>query len=340
MGHVNPALSVHQALCGEPGYECLFLGSRHPAERKAVENEGVPFVGLFSGKLRRYFSFRNVTDIPLIALGFLQSLCILLRYRPDVLFSKGGYVSVPAVAAAHIARIPVVTHESDAAPGLATKINSRWAKKVCVAFREAAEGLPPEKVVVTGNPIRRELLVPPRFDVKRKLGTERPLLLVLGGSQGSRQINRMIWDNLDELTSCCFVCHQCGEAEWKPLNKAGYVCMPYIGDEINELYQAADLVVSRSGAGTVGEICHYGKASLLVPLSLSSSRGDQILNAERLERKGAAVVLHDDADFLKIVRSLLEDEEKRSKLGEEARALATDDAAVKIADVIKACMKR
>jgi UDP-N-acetylglucosamine--N-acetylmuramyl-(pentapeptide) pyrophosphoryl-undecaprenol N-acetylglucosamine transferase len=116
--------------------------------------------------------------------------------------------------------------------------------------------------------------------------------------------------------------------------------MPYIGDEINELYQAADLVVSRSGAGTVGEICHYGKASLLVPLSLSSSRGDQILNAERLERKGAAVVLHDDADFLKIVRSLLEDEEKRSKLGEEARALATDDAAVKIAGVIKACMKR
>lgn len=338
MGHVNPALAVHQVLKDEDGYSCLFLGSRRRAEREAVERQGLPFVPLFSGKLRRYFSLKNLTDIPLIILGFCQAWCVLLRYRPDVVFSKGGYVSVPVVAAAHLLRIPVVTHESDACPGLATKIISRCAKKVCVAFPEAGDGLPQEKVVVTGNPVRPELFLPPKVDMKRRLGTDKPLLLVLGGSQGAREINELVWNHLDELTHMAFVYHQCGAGQWKPVSHDGYRAVPYIGEELNDLYHAADLVVSRSGAGAVGEICHYGKPSLLVPLSTASSRGDQVRNAERMERLGAAVVYHPGDDFPKMVHSLLEDGEKRSKLGTKARACATDDAAASLARVIRECM--
>jgi len=340
MGHVNPALAVHDSLKDEPGYECLFIGSHHSIEKQAVEAHCVPFVAICSGKLRRYASLRNFTDLFLIIIGFVQAFFILLRYRPDVLFSKGGYVSVPVVFAAHLLHIPIVTHESDALPGLSTRLNSKWARYVCIAFPEASGGLPEEKVVVTGNPIRPQLFSPVAYDLKQKLGISGKLVFVIGGSLGSHQINQLVWDNLDELTKSAFIYHQSGKADWRHIDHEGYCCVPYVEDEINEVYHVADLVISRSGAGTIGEICHYGKASLLIPLPRSASRGDQILNADRLEEKGAAVVLKDERDFLKLFHSLLEDDEKRSKLGKAAHVLATDAAAGNIADVIKRCAKK
>lgn len=340
LGHVLPALSVHQCLKGVKGYECLFIGSRKPAEKECVEKECVPFAAIASGKLRRYPSPKTIFAAFSIMVGFFQSLFILLRYHPDVLFSKGGYVSVPPVYAAGLLHIPVVTHESDLSPGLANRMNAKVARKICVSAPEAGKGLPPEKVVVTGNPLRRELLVPPAFDMKQKLGTAKPLLLVMGGSQGAHQINVMVRDNLDALCSRFFVYHQCGAKEKEVVTHKDYFCTAFIDEGLNELYRSADVVVSRSGAGAIAEICHFGKASVLVPLSAESSRGDQVANAKRLEEKDAALVVTKESEFLHAVFSLLEDSEKQSRMEKNASALDENDAAEKIAAVILSCMKK
>ena len=170
LGHVLPALSVHAVLKAKPGYECLFLGSRRKNERSAVESACVPYAGIFSGKLRRYFTFKTLFSGFGVLFGFLQSLLILSRYRPDVLFSKGGYVSVPPVLAAHLLRIPVVIHESDATAGLANRISSRYASRICVPFEGAGTEFPQEKVVVTGNPIRPSLSAPSGRDFTNDSG--------------------------------------------------------------------------------------------------------------------------------------------------------------------------
>jgi len=340
LGHVLPALAVHQELKESPGYQCLYIGSTKRIEREAVEGEDVPFKAIASGKLRRYFSLHVIIDVFAIVIGFFQSLVILFHFKPDVLFSKGGYVSVPPVYAAHFLHIPIVSHESDADPGLATRLTSRYSNKICIAYEQARGVLPFAKTVVTGNPIRSQLRGPLRFDMKQRLGTKLPLILVTGGSQGALQINRLVWDNLDELCNRAFVYHQYGIRRNQETQHENYYATSYIGDELRELYNDADLVICRSGAGTIAELCFFGKPSLLVPLSLNASRGDQILNAKRLEEREAALVLHSEKDFVPMVFSLLDDWEKRSILSKNIRSLDCGDAAKNIASVIISCIPR
>ncbi|MDT4762938.1 UDP-N-acetylglucosamine--N-acetylmuramyl-(pentapeptide) pyrophosphoryl-undecaprenol N-acetylglucosamine transferase [Sphaerochaeta sp. PS] len=337
LGHIYPALAVHQALASQPGYSCFWIGRHNGLEQAAVEGAGIPFYPIQSGKLRRYASLANISDLFRLAVAFFQALKLLRKMRPTVLFSKGGFVSVPPVYAAWVLKIRVVTHESDASPGLATRLNSRCATTVCIPFAGSEGSLPPAKLVVTGNPIREALFSDEdisRFGIVPTM----PVLLVLGGSQGSSEINALVRENLEALTALAFVIHQCGSADYQGSAHENYVAIPLLGPELGSLYRRSTLVVSRGGAGTIAEILAFGCASLIIPLSTATSRGDQILNAQRLVDKGAAHALFGEVSkeiFLQEVAYLLENPDKRGILAGNARALAVSGSAVKIASLLR-----
>jgi UDP-N-acetylglucosamine--N-acetylmuramyl-(pentapeptide) pyrophosphoryl-undecaprenol N-acetylglucosamine transferase len=271
------------------------------------------------------------------------SLFVLLRERPQVLFSKGGYVSVPPVLAARLLGIPVLTHESDLVPGLATRINARFAQGILVSFAETAEHFVPElrrRVVHTGNPVRGELLGGSAEVGRQRVGCagDQPMLLVLGGSLGSRFINRLIDEALPALLPRCFVVHQMGAAHFRPSETPGYYAAPFFNQEMADLLAAARLVVCRSGANTVWELAALGKPAVLIPLSRAASRGDQIDNARYMERHGAAVVLEEDGTtasrFVETVLGLLDDERALDAMSRRASALGRPESARTIAQIV------
>lgn len=342
LGHVFPALAVHEELALLPDYRCFWIGREETSEKEAVARYGIPFFAIRWGKLRRYWSFRNFLDIGNICIAFFQSLRILRTQRPEVLFSKGGFVSVPPVLAAAVLRIPVVSHESDATPGLATRINARFSTRICVPFSEGFTSLKKYKLVVTGNPIRRSLVLASRQDALQRpafLGPSEPLILVLGGSSGSAQINQLVRESLDSLTEMGYVYHQCGAKGIQHIVHDHYQEVPFIDEALPLLLKHATVVVSRAGANTLAEIALFGCPSLLIPLGGASSRGDQIDNARLFEQKEAVVVLYPDTldvkQFLEGVSSLVTDEKLRFRLRGNLGKLAHETSAQHIATVLK-----
>jgi len=347
-GHVFPAFAVDEFLSaqsrrGEFRYERFWIGSRDERERRWIEEAGFRHVAISTGKLRRYVSLRNITDLFGIVAGFFQSLAILRRERPDILFSKGGFVSVPPVLAAWMLRIPSITHESDATAGLATRINARCALHTCIPFPEAAASYPRRlqgHLVVTGVPSRlsRKGCDANRARAKFALTEDKPVVVVLGGSQGALQINELVWDQLDQLLRFAQVVHQTGPATYRTIEKRGYRCVPFIGEELGDLLSAATLVVSRAGATALADFMEMEVAMLLIPLGLGESRGDQIENARRLERYGAAWVLDgntvEQGTFTDAVRKLSSHAIVRNELVSRAKALHAADAAERIAHLI------
>jgi UDP-N-acetylglucosamine--N-acetylmuramyl-(pentapeptide) pyrophosphoryl-undecaprenol N-acetylglucosamine transferase len=342
-GHVFPALAVLDELKPLWNGRVIWIGSARGMEGAIVRARAVPFYGIPAGKLRRYLSVRNLLDLVKVAAGVLASLLVLLRERPAVLFSKGGYVSVPPVVAAWLMRIPVLTHESDLNPGLATRINARFAETVLVSFAESVGYFPEElrsRVIHSGNPVRAELLRGEPGVGRRQVGCgrERRLVLVLGGSLGSRFVNTLIEAGAEELVRHCFLVHQMGQAHFRPSNRPGYYTAPFFREELPHLLAAADLVVCRAGANTVWELAAVGKPAVLVPLTRLASRGDQIENARYLERCGAAVVFEESEATLRrvvdtVVR-LLGDEPERERMARQLSALSRPDSARRIASLI------
>ncbi len=339
LGHVYPALAVHEALGGDEGYEAFFIGRNERVEREAVEAAALKFFAVPSGKLRRYRSRRNLIDPIFVIAGFFSSFWILLWRRPDVLFSKGGFVTPPVVLAAWMLRIPVISHESDATAGLATRINSRFSRIVCTPFEEGFEQLGATRIVATGSPIRKSLLEHEKGSVILPfLKEDDRLLLVLGGSGGSQLLNSLVRATLDELAAVAYVYHQCGRGNRYPLEHDRYTQVEFIDDLLPALLERADLVVCRAGANTIAELALFGAAALLIPLSSAYSRGDQIDNARHLEQHGAARVLFDDVDsetFATAVRSLLEDEQARRALADSMAGLGKPASASLIADLVR-----
>ncbi len=342
LGHVFPALAVHEELAHSNDYQAFWIGRQDPLEKEAVEHYGLSFFPIRWGKLRRYWSFRNVLDIGNICIAFFQSLRILRAQKPDVIFSKGGFVSVPPVLAAAVLHIPVVSHESDASPGLATRINARFSQCVCVPFPEGFSLLKTCKVVVTGNPIRKALvLASQQEDFQRPsfLKPSEPLILILGGSSGSAQINLLVRETLASLTKIGYVYHQCGAKDVQHLVYDHYQEVPFIDEALPLLLKHATVVVSRAGANTLAELALFGCSSLLIPLSGAASRGDQIDNAHLFERRNAARVLYPDTldakQFLEGISSLVGDKELREKLSINVRKLAHGTSAQHIATVLK-----
>ena len=288
-GHVTPNLALIPKL-KDKGYEILYVGSYNGIEKKLIEETGVIYIGISSGKLRRYFDLKNFTDPFRVMKGYFQAKKIIKEFKPDVLFSKGGFVSVPVCMAAKRCKIPAIIHESDLTPGLANKLAFPAASKVCCNFPETVRYLPEGKGVYTGSPIREEILKGDKNKGYEITGftDEKPVLLVIGGSTGSVAINSLIREILPDLLKEFQVIHVCGEGHVDESlnNLKGYCQLAYAGAELKDLFALCDIVVSRAGANTICELLELKKPSILIPLPAAASRGDQILNAKSFAEQG------------------------------------------------------
>lgn len=295
-GHVTPNIALVPKL-KEAGFDIKYIGSYNGMEKQLVEKEGLNYVGISSGKLRRYFSWQNFTDPFRVINGYFEARKIIKKYKPDVVFSKGGFVTVPVVMAASAYKIPTIIHESDMTPGLANKIAMRYATKVCHTFPETAKFLG-DKAVFTGSPLREELFKGNKVNALNMCSftTDKPVLLVVGGSLGAKKVNDAIRAALPQLLEHFQVAHLCGKGKLDEslVGTKGYAQFEYISDEMKDFFAMADIIVSRAGSNSICEIAALNKPSVLIPLSANASRGDQILNAKSFEKQGFCEVIDED----------------------------------------------
>ena len=297
-GHVTPNIALIPSL-REAGYEISYIGSYEGIEKRLIEEQNIPYYGISSGKLRRYFDPKNFTDPFKVVKGLAQAVSLLKKIKPDIVFSKGGFVSVPVVLAAKICHIPAIIHESDITPGLANKIAIPGATKVCCNFPETLKYLPKEKAVFTGSPIRQELLsgnADAALTFCKLPAKSKPVLLIIGGSTGSKVINTIVRASLPTLLKNYLVIHLCGKNNLDASleGMAGYVQLEYAGKELADLFALSDIVISRAGANAIFELLALRKPNILIPLSAAASRGDQILNANSFKNSGYSYVLEEE----------------------------------------------
>lgn len=365
-GHISPALAVIQTLRESAKRESLeleflYAGSKNGLERDIVTAAGVPFVGIQTGKLRRYFSVENLIDQFRLPVGYAQSLKVVASFKPDVVFSTGGYVAVPPVIAAATLRKPILIHEQTVQIGLANRIISRFATRIALSFESARPELAPplrQRAFVTGNPLRPLIFGGDKNEAKKLCGFRDeddmlPTLYVTGGSQGARIINRAVEEVLPELLGLCRVIHQCGrqpaseEQDYDRLKNAAAQLSPELGqryhvskffkDEIKDVFALADLVVGRAGAGTVAELCALRKPAVYVPL-VPTGGDEQTRNAQMCVDAGAAVIIKQNelngAVLLKQLQALLPDRARLQAMSEAAQTLAQPEAAQKLAETV------
>lgn len=296
-GHVTPNIALLPTL-RELNYDIHYIGSYNGIERKLIEEMDIPYYGIDSGKLRRYFDPKNFTDPFKVLHGYKQARKLIKHLKPDVIFSKGGFVTVPVVISAHRKHIPVIIHESDMTPGLANKLCIPSADKVCCNFPETMRHLPENKAVLTGSPIRQELLSGNKLNALNFCGftANKPVLMIIGGSQGSAVVNDAMRGILPELLKKFQVIHLCGKGKLDSSldHLEGYIQFEYVKKELADLFALTDVCVSRAGANAICEILALRKPNLLIPLSANASRGDQILNADSFENQGFSEVLTED----------------------------------------------
>ncbi len=296
-GHVTPNIALMPSL-QKAGYEISYIGSKDGIEKGLIEDQKIPYYGISSGKLRRYHSWKNFSDPFKVMKGFFEARQIMARIKPDVVFSKGGFVSVPVILAAKTKGIPAIIHESDLTPGLANKLAIPAATKVCCNFPETVPYLPAGKAVLTGSPIRQELLHGSRAKGKEfcHFTKDLPVLMIMGGSIGSVYINNAIRGCLDDLLKEFQIIHLCGKGNLDEslTNKEGYAQFEYVSDNLPDLFAAADLMIARAGANSICEILALRKPNILIPLGRNASRGDQILNANSFAKQGFSVVLEEE----------------------------------------------
>ncbi|MCM1143726.1 MAG: undecaprenyldiphospho-muramoylpentapeptide beta-N-acetylglucosaminyltransferase [Blautia sp.] len=296
-GHVTPNIALIPKL-KSLGYEIFYMGSYDGIEKKLIEDFDIPYYGIATGKFRRYFDPKNFSDPFRVLKGVAEARKYLKAIAPDIVFSKGGFVSVPVVRAAGSLKIPCIVHESDMTPGLANKLCIPVAKKVCCNFPETFKLLPPNKAVLTGSPIREELMQGRKEEAYKLCGFDasKPVIMVIGGSQGSAAINQAIRDALPELLEDFQIVHLCGKEKMDNLllTTKGYKQFEYIKSELKDIFAMADIVISRAGANAINELLALKKPNLLIPLPSGSSRGDQILNARSFEAQGFSMVVDED----------------------------------------------
>ncbi len=296
-GHVTPNIALLPALL-QNSYEISYIGSYKGIEKELIEAVNIPYYPISSGKLRRYLDLKNLSDPFKVIKGLGQSIRLMRKLKPSLVFSKGGFVSVPVVLAAKFCHIPVIIHESDITPGLANKIAIPTAKKVCCNFPETLKYLPKEKAVLTGSPIRQELMSG-NAEYARSychFHSDKPVLLIIGGSTGSKIINDVIRAQLTELLKNYQIIHLCGKGNLDNhlINAKGYAQFEYISQQLKDMFALADIVISRAGANAICELLALHKPNILIPLSAAASRGDQILNAKSFEKQGFSMVLQEE----------------------------------------------
>ncbi|SFC59985.1 undecaprenyldiphospho-muramoylpentapeptide beta-N-acetylglucosaminyltransferase [Clostridium uliginosum] len=296
-GHVTPNLALVPAL-KENGFEIKYIGSKDGIEKEIIKKNHIPYFEISSGKLRRYFDIKNFSDPFKVLKGVVDANKILTKEKPDVIFSKGGFVAVPVVIAAYLKKIPVVAHESDMTPGLANKLSAPFCNKLCVTFRESLKFIKNNKGVLTGSPIRQEILSGNRNRGREICGfkDDKEILLIMGGSLGSKIINEEIRRNLKLLLKDFNVIHICGKGNIDNdlLKVVGYKQFEYVTEELPDFMKTADYIISRAGANSIFEFLALKKPTLLIPLSKKASRGDQILNANSFKKEGYALMLEEE----------------------------------------------
>lgn len=338
-GHVTPNIALLPAL-KEAGFDVEYIGSYNGMEKNLIEKEGIPYHGISSGKLRRYFDWKNFSDPFRVVHGYGQARKLIKQIKPSIVFSKGGFVSVPVVLAAKSLHVPAIIHESDMTPGLANRIAMRGAVKICCNFPETLKYLPEGKGVLTGSPIRQQLLHGDRHKALEFTGLsgEKPILLIIGGSLGSVFINNAVRGALDDLLKRFEIIHLCGKGNLDTsLNdKEGYVQYEYISKELPDLFAAADLVISRAGANAICELLALHKPNILIPLSRNASRGDQIMNANSFKKQGFSYVIEEEdvneQTLSEAIHYVADHKDKYNKAMAESGQM---DSITRIVDLIK-----
>jgi len=341
-GHVVPNIALLPGLRAA-GCEIEYIGGKGGMEQELVEKEGIKYHGISSGKLRRYLSVKNLTDGFKVLKGAAEARKILKKFRPNVVFSKGGFVTVPVVFAAWSLKIPVVIHESDFSVGLANRLSIPRATKVCCVFPETLKHIPPDKGVLTGTPIRKEIFSGSRIAGAKACGfaDEKPVVLVMGGSQGSAIINKALRESLDGLLASHNIIHGCGKGNAdKNIDRPGYLQYEYIGRNLGDIYALADVVVCRAGANSIGEFLALAKPNVLIPLSKKASRGDQILNAASFEKQGySAVINEEELTPQALLEKIQHTYENRGKYVANMKKSGAQDAAAQIVGIIREVAK-
>ncbi len=287
-GHVTPNIALFPKL-KSMGYDIHYIGSYDGIEKKLIEDYRIPYYGISTGKLRRYFDIKNFSDPFRVLKGFAEAKKILKTLKPDIVFSKGGFVSVPVVRAAAMLKIPCIIHESDMTPGLANSMCIPVAQKICCNFPETLQNLPAEKAILTGSPIRTELTKGSKDKGLAMCGfnSAKPVIMVIGGSLGAAEVNKLVREALPKLLEDFQIVHICGNTE-------GYKQFEFVKDDLKDLFAMADIVISRAGANAICELLTLRKPNLLIPLPAHASRGDQILNAKSFESQGFSMVADED----------------------------------------------
>lgn len=342
-GHVTPNIALIPGL-KEKGYEIKYIGSYDGIEKKLIEEIGIDYQGISSGKLRRYLSAKNFSDPFRVIKGYKEAKKIIKNFSPDIVFSKGGFVSVPVVLAAKKYKVPVIIHESDMTPGLANKIAMSAATTICHNFPETANYLPKGKALLTGSPIRKELREGDKLAGLNMCGftANKPIIMVIGGSLGAVAVNEAIRNSLDTLLEKYQIVHLCGKGKTDESlnNRPGYKQYEYIKAELKDLFAMADIIVSRAGANAICEIVALRKPSILIPLSARASRGDQLLNAASFKKQGFSEVIEEE----ELTNELLVDTinsvyENRDKYINAIDNASTTDAVQTILDLIDKTVK-
>lgn len=344
-GHVTPNIALMPAL-QEAGYDIQYIGSYNGIEKGLIEAQNIPYHGIDSGKLRRYLDLKNLSDPFRVIHGYTQALGLMRKLKPDIVFSKGGFVSVPVVLAAKTCRVPAIIHESDITPGLANRIAIKGAKKVCCNFPETLKYLPADKAVLTGSPIRRELFCGDREKAYKLCNfpeTVKPVLLIIGGSLGSVAINTAVRKVLPELLEEFHIIHLCGKGnlDHQLTGIVGYAQFEYVSSELTDMLALADLAISRAGANSICELLALHKPNILIPLPAAASRGDQILNAKSFANQGFSCVLEEETLTDQLLLDTVKDVYKnRQKYIDAMSESGQMDSIGTILDLIEAEMKK
>jgi len=342
-GSVSPLLAVAEEIKKKnPKTQFLFIGTKKGVpEKELAQMRHFPYQGIFSGKLRRYFSFKNIIDPFFIFLGFIQSFFILLKFKPKAIFSAGSFVAVPLSLAARILRIPVYIHQQDIVPGLANKIITPLAEKITISFKKSLNDFPKDKTIFTGNPVRSSILLGDkkraikRFNLKQKLST----LLIMGGGTGAKKINELIFKIIPELAEFCQIIHITGKNKQKELKQENLILNRYhqidfLTRELPDVYQIADLVVSRAGLGSLTELSALGKPSIIIPIPNSH----QEINASYFKEQESIVVLEQKEItselLLKTIKELIENQKELKRLEKNILKMSNKKASEKIAEII------
>lgn len=354
-GHIYPLVAVARKL-REKNIEVVFVGPAGDLEKKAMDEERIKVMHVSAGKLRRYFSFKNILDFFKIPFGIIKALFVMLLIMPDAVFSKGGYASFPIVVAAWLYRIPILTHESDSIPGIANRIIGKLSKRVAVSYPRARRYFRESKVLLTGNPTRENILQGDKSRALEKIGfsDQKYITLILGGSQGARNINIAITNILPDLLRMSQVIHQTGINNYEEVvhragvkgikaGREGYYPTPFIeAQDLGDFLAASDLVISRAGSNSISDIAAYKKVSLLIPLG-NSANNHQSMNAYAIAEAGGALVLEEsnlgEHILMEKVTKLLTDTNLRQTMSQNVAPFyhsnATDKIVEGILDMIK-----